>query len=137
MDHFRSRHSKGWRDSGRAYNASLQDLLLEVNIGREASKSGFPEEQIPEILARMEDFPACRVLGLMAIPPVCERPGENCRYFDKMRNLFVDINTKKYDNNLEPVLSMGMSADFEDAIRCGSTMVRLGTAIFGPRNYNV
>lgn len=115
----------------------VQDILLEVNIGAEQSKSGFTPGQAIQIAAKMSEFPACRLLGLMAIPPISENPGDNCRYFAKMRNLFVDISTKKYDNVLMECLSMGMSGDFADAIQEGSTMIRVGTAIFGPRNYNV
>ena len=88
------------------------------------------------LAARMADFPHTALKGLMAIPPVSEFPGENCRYFAEMRNLFVDIRAKKYDNVSMECLSMGMSDDFTDAIAEGSTMVRIGTAIFGKRNYN-
>ena len=76
------------------------------------------------------------IRGLMAIPPICQKKTENHKFFQKMCNLTVDITTKKYDNVSVDILSMGMSGDFEDAIACGSTMVRLGTAIFGARNYN-
>ena len=93
--------------------------------------------QAMEIAAKMAEFPHCRLRGLMAIPPVSEFPGENCRYFAEMRNLFVDIRAKKYDNVSMECLSMGMSDDFADAIAEGSTMVRIGTAIFGKRNYNI
>ena len=72
----------------------------------------------------------------MAIPPVSLHPGDNCRYFAEMRNLFVDIRAKKYDNVSMECLSMGMSDDFADAIAEGSTMVRIGTAIFGARAYS-
>ncbi len=115
----------------------VQDILLEINIGAEQSKSGFSPETACEIAAGMADFPGCRLLGLMAIPPVSVHAGDNCRYFAEMRNLFVDISTKKYDNVSMECLSMGMSGDFADAIAEGSTMIRVGTAIFGPRNYNV
>lgn len=115
----------------------VQDILLEINIGGEASKSGFTPEAACQMAAAMANFPGCRLLGLMAIPPVSVHAGDNCRYFAKMRNLFVDISTKKYDNVSMECLSMGMSDDFADAIAEGSTMIRVGTAIFGPRNYNV
>ena len=114
-----------------------QNILLEVNIGAEQSKSGFTPEQARALAARMGEFPACRLLGLMAIPPVSLHPGENRRYFAEMRNLFVDISRKKYDNVSMECLSMGMSGDYTDAILEGSTMIRVGTAIFGPRTYNV
>ena len=115
----------------------VQDILLEVNIGAEESKSGFTPAQAMEIAAKMAEFPHCRLRGLMAIPPVSTYPGENRRYFAEMRNLFVDISKKKYDNVAMECLSMGMSGDYADAIAEGATMIRVGTAIFGPRNYNV
>ena len=114
----------------------IQPILLEVNIGAEESKSGFTKEEAAALAARMREFPHVALKGLMAIPPVSEFPGENCRYFAEMRNLFVDIKAKKYDNVSMECLSMGMSDDFTDAIAEGSTMVRIGTAIFGKRNYN-
>ena len=113
----------------------VQDILLEVNIGGEESKGGFTPEEIPEIAEKMCDFPNLRLRGLMAIPPVCEKPGKNDKFFQEMLQLSVDITRKKGDNVCVDILSMGMSDDFEDAIRCGSTMIRVGTAIFGARNY--
>ena len=113
----------------------VQEILLEVNIGREASKSGFLPEEIPQICEKMSAFPNIRVKGLMAIPPNSTIFGKNREFFQEMCNLSVDITTKKYDNVLVDILSMGMSDDFADAIACGSTMVRIGTAIFGPRDY--
>ena len=115
----------------------VQDILLEVNIGAEESKSGFTPAEALQLAAKMGEYPHVRLHGLMAIPPVSEKPGDNCRYFAEMRNLFVDISAKKYDNVSMECLSMGMSDDFTDAIAEGSTMVRIGTAIFGKRNYNV
>ena len=85
--------------------------------------------------AKIGEFPGVFLKGLMAIPPISKKRGDNCRYFQKMHNLFVDISGKKYDNVSMVCLSMGMSDDFEDAIAEGSTMIRVGTAIFGPRNY--
>jgi uncharacterized pyridoxal phosphate-containing UPF0001 family protein len=83
----------------------------------------------------MGEFSNIRVRGLMAIPPICQNSTDNHKFFQEMCNLSVDITAKKYDNVWVDLLSMGMSGDFEDAIACGSNMVRLGTAIFGPRNY--
>lgn len=111
-----------------------QDILLEVNIGGEEAKSGFAPEALHEAAAFARELPHIRVRGLMTIPPVEREPEGNVPYFQKMRALFVDINEKMYDNELE-YISMGMSGDFESAIRCGSNMVRVGTAIFGARNY--
>lgn len=113
----------------------LQDILLEVNIGGEESKSGFRAGQIPFILEKLPEFSNIRVRGLMAIPPVLQIPRGNDKFFQEMYNLSVDITAKKVDNVSVGFLSMGMSDDFGDAIRCGSTMIRIGTAIFGQRNY--
>ena len=112
-----------------------QDVLLQINIGREASKGGFLEEEIPELLPKLPSFSNLRVRGLMAIPPICENSSENDKFFLKIQQLGVDIGAKKYDNVSVEILSMGMSDDYADAIRCGSTMIRVGTAIFGARNY--
>lgn len=113
----------------------VQDILLEVNVGGEASKSGFTVEEAAAVAARMGGFPAVHLRGLMAIPPISQNPGDNCKFFAQMRNLFVDIKGKKCDNVSMDCLSMGMSDDFTDAIAEGSTMIRVGTAIFGARHY--
>ena len=113
----------------------VQDILLEVNVGGEASKSGFTVEEAAAVAARMGEFPAVHLRGLMAIPPISQNPGDNCKFFAQMRNLFVDIKGKKCDNVSMDCLSMGMSDDFTDAIAEGSTMIRVGTAIFGARHY--
>ena len=112
----------------------VQDVLLEVNIGGEESKSGFaPEQVLPAAEAALERR-HIRVRGLMTIPPVETVPGGNMLYFEKVRALYVDMNEKLFHNELE-YLSMGMSGDFQEAIRAGATMVRVGTAIFGARDY--
>lgn len=112
-----------------------QDILLEINIGNEESKSGFAPEDICEVLENANRFPGIFIRGLMAIPPICQNKGDNDKFFQKMYQLSVDIKAKKYDNVCSTVLSMGMSADYREAIACGSTMVRIGTDIFGARNY--
>ena len=114
--------------------ALRQDILLEVNIGGEEAKSGFAPEALCEAAALARELPHVRVRGVMAIPPIEREPDGNVPYFRKLHALFVDINEKMYDNELE-YISMGMSDDFESSIRCGSNMVRVGTAIFGARNY--
>ena len=114
----------------------VQDVLLEVNIGAEASKSGFRPEEIPAVLEKAGEFSAVRVRGLMAIPPVCAAPEENRPFFLRMKQLFVDNGRKKYDNVSMDFLSMGMSGDYTEAIACGANLVRVGTAIFGPRDYS-
>jgi hypothetical protein len=114
-----------------------QDILFEVNVAAEPQKGGFSPEEVPDLAARMGDWPGVRLRGLMAIPPIPEKKGDNCKYFAKMQNLYIDIAGKKYDNVSMVCLSMGMSDDFEDAIAEGSTMIRVGTAIFGKRAYAV
>lgn len=111
-----------------------QDILLEVNIGGEEAKSGFAPEETEAAAVLARELPHVRVRGLMTIPPVETVPHGNLVYFEKMHRLYVDINGKIYDNELE-YISMGMSGDFADAIRAGSNMVRVGTAIFGARDY--
>ena len=113
----------------------IQDILLEINIGDEDSKSGFDKASVWEVLDKIGDFSNIRVRGLMAIPPICQNPTDNHKFFQEMCNLSVDITAKKYDNVSVEILSMGMSDDYADAIACGSTMIRVGTAIFGSRGY--
>lgn len=112
-----------------------QDVLLEVNIGAEASKSGFSPEEIPAALSAAAEKHNICVRGLMAIPPICESGEENRRYFERMRQLFIDNCAKKYDNVRMDFMSMGMSGDYETAVKCGANIVRVGTAIFGARVY--
>ncbi len=113
----------------------VQDILLEVNVANEESKSGFLLDEMDSVLSKIGDFPSIRVLGCMAIPPICQNSTDNHKFFQKMYHLSVDIMRKKYDNVCGDILSMGMSDDFADAIACGSTMIRVGTAIFGARGY--
>ena len=113
-----------------------QQILLEINIGAEDSKTGFSVPELWELLPKLNQYPNLTVCGLMAIPPICQIPGENDKFFQEMYNLSVDITAKKYDNIRVSILSMGMSDDYENAIACGSTMIRVGTAIFGARDYS-
>ena len=113
----------------------VQDILLEVNIGQEESKSGFPPEEVGSICERMSEYSNIFVKGLMTVPPFSQDSAKNRKIFQEMYNLSVDIMTKKYDNVRVDILSMGMSGDFRDAIACGATMIRVGTAIFGVRDY--
>lgn len=113
----------------------VQDILLEVNIGAEEAKSGLAPDELESVLSKMGSFGSVRVRGLMAIPPICQNPEENRPYFLKMKQLFVDIGAKKYDNSFMDFLSMGMSADYEVAISEGANIVRVGTGIFGARDY--
>ena len=113
----------------------LQNILLEVNIGGEESKWGFTPQETLQLIDKIGQYPNVRVQGLMAIPPISHISGENRKFFQKMFHLSVDIKNKIEDNVTVECLSMGMSGDFADAIACGSTMIRVGTAIFGARNY--
>ena len=109
----------------------VQDILLQVNVAREESKGGCLPEQLPALAELALEQPHVRLRGLMAIPPVSSVSGSNRKYFSEMRHFLVDIIGKMADNI--DCLSMGMSADFEDAILEGATLVRVGTALFGPR----
>ena len=113
----------------------VQDIFLEVNVGGEESKSGFATAEVLPLLEHISEYPNIFVRGLMTIPPISEKSGSNRKFFQEILQLSVDIRTKKYDNVSVDCLSMGMSDDFEDAVSCGSTMVRVGTAIFGARDY--
>ena len=113
----------------------VQDILLEVNIGGEEAKSGFAPGALNEAACYAKTLPHVRVLGLMTIPPVETEPHGNMPLFARMKALYVDINQNIYDNKLK-YLSMGMSGDYAEAIEAGSNMVRVGTAIFGARNYS-
>ncbi len=112
----------------------VQDILLEVNVGGEESKSGAAVSELPALAARAAQMEHVRLRGLMAIPPVACEPGANRPFFAKMQQLFVDIKEKMDDNKtVIDCLSMGMSGDYMDAVREGATLVRVGTALFGPR----
>ncbi len=113
----------------------VQDILLEVNVGGEESKSGFHPDEILPLMEEIPQYPNIRVKGLMTIPPISQKNGDNVKFFQKMCNISVDIIAKKEDNGMAKYLSMGMSDDFADAIANGSTMIRVGTAIFGARDY--
>ena len=112
----------------------VQDILLEVNIAGEESKGGCTPDQAGALALLTRELPHVRLRGLMAIPPISPEPGANRPYFAAMRQLFVDIKANMGDNqdNMD-CLSMGMSGDYPDAIAEGATLVRVGTALFGPR----
>ena len=112
----------------------VQPVLLEVNIGEEESKSGFLPGALFYAAAAARDFAHVDVQGLMAIPPVEQEEHGNLPYFQEVARLYIDISRELYHNELK-YLSMGMSDDFEDAIAAGANMVRVGSAIFGARNY--
>ena len=114
----------------------VQDILLEINVGNEESKTGMPKEELPKILEQVSSCDNIRVRGLMTIPPICENSSDSCKFFQEICQLGVDIMAKKSDNVRVDILSFGMSDDFREAIACGSTMIRVGTAIFGARDYS-
>ncbi len=113
----------------------LMDVLIEINIGGEESKWGFVPEDAAKAVEEIAKLPNIRVMGLMAIPPFCNNPEENRKYFRKMYKLFIDIQQQKIDNSNISILSMGMSDDFSVAVEEGATLIRLGTALFGRRIY--
>ncbi len=111
----------------------VMDVLIEVNVGSESSKSGVLLPELSTLLDGVKVFPHIRVCGLMAIPPRDAGPEQTRAYFAQMRKLFIDIQAKKSDNMDMRILSMGMSSDYELAVEEGATMVRVGSAIFGAR----
>lgn len=110
----------------------VQDILLEVNLAGEESKSGFSPREAVEAAQKAAALSHVRLRGLMCIPPVSTQTGENFQYFASLRQLAVDIRQKMVDNIVD-VLSMGMSGDYQDAVAAGSTCIRVGSALFGPR----
>ena len=109
----------------------VMDILLEINIGNEESKSGFKAEEVIAAAREISALDGVRIEGIMAIPPICEDEQILRGYFKKMRKLFVDIEEEKIDNSSMKILSMGMSDDFAVAIEEGANLVRIGTALFG------
>ncbi|PKM63400.1 MAG: YggS family pyridoxal phosphate-dependent enzyme [Firmicutes bacterium HGW-Firmicutes-21] len=119
----------------RAYRADkLMDVLIEVNLANEVTKSGIPFEEIDIFVDKIRHFDNIRLCGLMAIPPKCENSQENSLFFNKISKKFIDIFHKKVDNSNIGILSIGMSDDYMAAVESGSTLVRIGSAIFGNRN---
>lgn len=111
------------------------DILVEVNIGREENKSGVYPENLEELLCEISKMEGISVKGLMTIPPICDNKHKISKYFNNMHNIFIDISQKKLDNISMTILSMGMSADYYEAILEGANMVRIGSSLFGARNY--
>lgn len=112
----------------------VMDVLCEINIGHEESKSGIALEEAEEFLLQVSKFPHLRLCGLMAIPPKMTSVDRQKQYFQKIMDFYIDISAKKMDNSNMAVLSIGMSDDFPIAVECGSNLVRIGTAAFGQRN---
>ena len=113
----------------------ITPVLVEVNIGGEEVKSGISPLELENLLFEISLLDGIKVNGLMTVPPILQKECEKRKIFSKMYQLFVDIGTKKIDNTDMQILSMGMSGDFREAIMEGSTMVRIGSALFGERNY--
>ncbi len=113
---------------------TVTDVLVEVNVGKEESKSGVYAEELEELLYQIAELDAIRVRGLMTIPPICDED-EARKYFAQVHSLFIDIGAKRINNINMDILSMGMSSDYEAAILEGSNIVRVGSAIFGARKY--
>ena len=111
------------------------DILVEVNIGREENKSGVYPENLEELLCQISEIEGVSVKGLMTIPPICDNNHKILKYFNNMHNIFIDISQKKLDNISMTILSMGMSADYYEAILEGANMVRVGSSLFGARDY--
>ena len=112
-------------------------ILLEVNIGGEESKWGFKPNEVENAIREISNLSGIKICGLMTIPPICEEEQVVRKYFRQMYKLFIDIGSKNIDNSSMDILSMGMSDDFDIAIEEGANLVRVGTALFGKRNYNV
>lgn len=113
------------------------DILVEVNIAEEESKFGIHKEETYELVRQIAALPHVHIRGLMTIAPFVENPEDNRMYFRGIRQLSVDIAEQNIDNVDMDVLSMGMTGDYMVAIEEGATMVRVGTGIFGERNYNI
>lgn len=113
----------------------IADILIEVNMAREESKFGFMPEETEEAIRQIAEFPNICVKGLMTVAPFVENPEENRTHFHNLNKLLVDINGKNIDNINMRELSMGMTGDYEVAIEEGATFVRVGTGIFGRRQY--
>ena len=111
------------------------DILIEVNVAKEDTKYGVMPEDAARLVSQISVMPHIRIKGLMAIAPFVTNPEENRIYFQRLRNLAVDIGENKSDNVTMSVLSMGMTNDYEIAIEEGATMIRVGTGLFGARSY--
>ncbi|MDD2397334.1 MAG: YggS family pyridoxal phosphate-dependent enzyme [Tissierellia bacterium] len=116
-------------------NNLIANVLIELNIGEEESKFGINEENVYDFITSMEQFENIKVLGLMTVAPFCENPEDVRWVFKKMKNIYDKISTMNLRNTEMNYLSMGMTNDYEIAIEEGSNIIRIGTAIFGARNY--
>lgn len=115
----------------------IMDILIEVNIAEEETKFGLSEEDVIHLVKQVAALPHVRINGLMTVAPYVVNPEDNRPFFRKIKQLSVDIDNQNIDNVTMDVLSMGMTGDYMVAIEEGATMVRVGTGIFGERNYNI
>lgn len=115
----------------------IMDVLIEVNIAEEETKFGLSEEEVINLVRQVAKLPHVRIKGLMTVAPYVVDPEENRPFFRKIKQLSVDIDNQNIDNVSMDILSMGMTGDYMVAIEEGATMVRVGTGIFGERNYNI
>ena len=113
----------------------IMDVLCEINIANEQSKSGVAPEEACAFAKDLSSFSNLRLCGIMSVPPICTDFELQKQYFKKIMQIFIDIRHQNMDNNSMRILSFGMSGDYASAVECGSTMIRVGTALFGPRNY--
>lgn len=120
-----------------AKHDSIMDILIEVNIAEEETKFGLSEEEVIYLVKQVAALPHIRIRGLMTVAPYVVDSEENRPFFRKIKQLSVDINNQNIDNVSMDILSMGMTGDYMVAIEEGATMVRVGTGIFGERNYNI
>ena len=109
------------------------DIYPFLACVRAMEDSGIPLSEAEEFCRKIGGFPNLRLRGLMSVPPKCDNGEENIKYFCKMRKIFVDISAQNIDNSIIDTLSLGMSGDYAQAVDCGSTLVRIGSAIFGKR----
>lgn len=112
------------------------DVLIEINIGNENSKSGLDKSELNEILEEISEMKGIFVKGLMTLGPIYENNNQKSKFFEEMYKIYIDNKGKILDNISIDILSMGMSDDFDLAIKCGATMVRIGSALYGKRIYN-
>jgi pyridoxal phosphate enzyme (YggS family) len=113
----------------------VMDVLVEINIGREKEKSGIMPEETEKFLRVVAEYPAIRVRGLMTVAPRCETVQERIKYFEETHKIFIDISKMELHNIDMSYLSMGMTQSYEEGILCGANIVRVGSGIFGERDY--
>lgn len=116
-------------------NNMTANILVEINVGGEESKTGMDKALFEDSFYQIAEMKHIAIKGLMTIPPICDNNSELAKFFEQMHQLFIDISGKKLDNVSMDILSMGMSGDFEQAILCGSNLVRVGSSVFGARIY--